>query len=130
MNRILDRHPVLHLNEEEALRFTRCQSVEQAGTWLRKRTGNTVLITCGAEGCLVFEQGETSAARVAPFPVGNGGDTIGAGDSHIGSVIALLHLGYGMVEAVRGANRVAAAVVSKKGANLGDEAFAALSGLL
>ena len=130
MNRILDRHPVLHLNEEEALRFTRCQSVEQAGTWLRKRTGNTVLITCGAEGCLVFEQGETSAVRVAPFPVGNGGDTIGAGDSHIGSVIALLHLGYGMVEAVRGANRVAAAVVSKKGANLGDEAFAALSVLL
>jgi sugar/nucleoside kinase (ribokinase family) len=58
---------------------------------------------------------------VEPVPVQGTGDTIGAGDSHIGSVIALLQRGYGMEEAVRGANRIAAAVVDVRGALLSDE---------
>lgn len=125
MERMMNLHPILHLNDDEAIRFTGCNAVDEAGAELRRRTGNTVLVTCGAAGCLIFEKEGGPAARIAPFPALEGGDTIGAGDSHIGSVIALLHLGYGMKEAVRGANRIAAAVVAAKGALLSDEEFEA-----
>ena len=45
-------------------------------------------------------------------------DTIGAGDAHMGSLIAALHQGFELPQAVRRANRVSAAVVSISGASL------------
>lgn len=123
MERILDLSPVLHLNEDEALRFTLCRTPEEAGKILTQRTKNTVLITCGSRGCLIFDAADGTYSRTEPFPATGDGDAIGAGDSHIGSVIALLHMGYGMEDAVRGANRIASAVVGTRGALLSDEQF-------
>ncbi len=122
MDRMLDLGPVLHLNEDEAMRYTGAKTVKEAGNRLSCRTKNTVLVTCGARGCAIFEP-EEDAKWVEPFPARDGGDTIGAGDSHIGSVIALLKKGCGMEEAVRGANRIASAVVGVKGALLSDKQF-------
>ena len=123
MKRMLDLQPVLHLNEDEALRFTGEETVHSAGRKLALRTRNTVLVTCGGRGCVIFDPADGSETEVASFPSQGGGDAIGAGDSHIGSVIALLRKGCGMEEAVRGANRIAAAVVGTKGALLTDERF-------
>ncbi len=122
MNRMLALHPVLHLNEDEALRFTGCSAVEEAGRKLMDMTGNTVLITLGAQGCLIFEY--DTVIKTDPCPVAHKEDTIGAGDSHSGSVIALLQKGCSMEEAVQGANRVAAQVVGTRGALLSDDMFA------
>ena len=122
MDRMLDLGPVLHLNEDEAMRYTGAKTVKEAGNRLSCRTKNTVLVTCGARGCAIFEP-EEDAKWVEPFPARDGGDTIGAGDSHIGSVIALLKKGCSMEEAVRGANRIASAVVGVKGALLSDKQF-------
>ena len=121
MKRILSLHPVLHLNQDEALRFAGTASANEAGKKLCSLTQNTVLVTCGSNGCLIFDPARETPVRVEPVPVQGTGDTIGAGDSHIGSVIALLQRGYGMEEAVRGANRIAAAVVDVRGALLSDE---------
>ena len=124
MKRILDLGPVLHLNEDEALRFTGSGAVEEAGRKLVCRTGNTVLVTCGSRGCLIFRAEDGAVIRTEPHPAaGEKGDTIGAGDSHIGTVIALLKKGFSMEQAVRGANRIAAAVVGVRGALLLDEEF-------
>ena len=122
MDQMLDLSPVLHLNEDEALRFTHCEDIVEAGKKLAARTDNTVLVTCGERGCMIFDASGTYT-QTKPYPAKDKGDTIGAGDSHIGSVIALLHKGYTMEEAVRGANRIASAVVSTKGALLTDEQF-------
>ena len=127
MQRMLDLHPVLHLNEDEALRYTGCGCVEQAGRELASRTQNTVLITCGSRGSLIFDPKGPACTQIEPCPSAGGGDAIGAGDSHIGTVIALLQKGYSMEAAVRGANRIAAAVVSTKGALLSHEQFQAAS---
>ena len=116
--------PVLHLNKDEAMSFTRCPDPEEAGKALVRRTGNTVLITCGAEGCMIFDPPDGSCTRTDPVPAGGNGDAIGAGDSHIGSVIALLQKGYSMEYAVRGANCIASAVVSTNGAGLTEKQFA------
>ena len=128
MKRVLLLKPVLHLNKEEAIQFTGLDRLPEAGQALFSMTHNTVIITCGAEGCLIFD-GE-SVKQIEPFPAGEGGDSIGAGDSHIGSVIALLQKGFDMEEAVRGANRIAAAVAGTRGALLSDDQFAAASGML
>ena len=125
MRRMLDLHPVLHLNEDEALRYTKCSCLEQAGRVLADRTGNAVLVTCASRGSLIFDPQDGTCTRIEACPAEGGGDAIGAGDSHIGTVIALLQKGYCMKEAVRGANRIAAAVVSTKGALLGQEQFLA-----
>ena len=127
MERMLELRPVLHLNEEEALRFTHCEAIREAGEALSARTHNTVLVTRGRHGCLIFDPENGSCTQVDAFPAEDGGDAIGAGDSHIGSVIALLQKGYAMRDAVRGANRVAAAVAGVKGALLSDERFEKLS---
>ena len=50
-------------------------------------------------------------------------DTIGAGDSHIGALVACLYRGMDMEKALRTANQVSSAVVGVKGASLEDEAF-------
>ena len=54
-------------------------------------------------------------------------DTIGAGDSHIGAVIACEKLGKPLPEAIRIANAAAARVVETQGALLPDEEFAKIS---
>ena len=53
-------------------------------------------------------------------------DTIGAGDSHIGTMIARLQQGASVEEAIVDANRVAAAVVETSGALLSEAAFRAM----
>ena len=122
MERMLDLNPVLHLNEDEALRFTHCLTVEEAGKALAVRTQNTVLVTRGGIGCMICHADGTSVL-VSAYPAQGEGDTIGAGDSHIGSVIALLKKDCSMEAAVRGANRIASAVISTKGALLTDRQF-------
>ena len=53
-------------------------------------------------------------------------DTIGAGDSHIGQVLASLSRQIPLKEAIRMANAVASKVVSVKGASLTDEEYHSL----
>ena len=129
LRRILALHPVLHLNEEEAKASAAMyghpldDSVEAAAAALYRLTGNTVIVTLGPAGCLYYTG--TELGYVEGFPAETA-DTIGAGDSHIGALIGQLHSGVPLEEALRTANRVAAAVVSVRGARLTDAEFAAI----
>ena len=129
MERILNLAPILHLNREEACAYTGCSGEEEAALQLHRRTGNTVLVTLGAEGCRLTgnrDDGSFVNERIPAFPVSNIVDTVGAGDSHIGSFIALRQLGEDLPETVRKANRVSAAVVGASGALLAHETFLTL----
>lgn len=113
--------PVLHLNEMEALAYTGKTSVEEAAAALEAETDNTVIITLGKKGVYLREEKE---GKVIPSKEAKVVDTIGAGDSHIGAVMAMRALGYGFESAVRTANKVSAMVVGVKGPTLSTEAFA------
>ena len=120
LDRIFRLSPILHLNGEEACRFTGCGGIAEAADSLHARTGNIVLITLGRDGCCCrLPQGTVT---VPGFPAGQI-DANGAGDAHIGAVIACMHRGMSCTEAVRTANRVAAAVVEVSGALLSEEKF-------
>jgi len=120
MERILALSPILHLNETEARSFTQCPVLEEAIIALHNKTGNDLIVTQGDQGASCFYQGK-------PYHIGGHKakviDTIGAGDAHIGSIIASLHQGKTLPQALAIANVVSAAVVSVAGAGLTQEEY-------
>lgn len=112
--------PVLHLNEMEALTYTGKETVEDAAAALAEETNNTVIITLGAKGVYLRENG---TGTIIPSKKAEVVDTIGAGDSHIGAIMAMRALGNDYETAVRVANRVSAMVVGVKGPTLTTEEF-------
>lgn len=118
-DRIMALRPVLHLNEKEALDFTGKEIVREAADELYRQVQNTVMVTLGAEGVYLKENEEIVIPSKKAVPV----DTIGAGDSHIGAVIAMRQKGAGFREAIETANKVSALVVGVPGSTLTEEEF-------
>lgn len=125
MRRLFALCPILHLNETEALSYTGESTAEEAARALRRMTQNAVIITLGERGACVHSKTAASAVYV-PGVKAVQTDTIGAGDAHIGAVMAKLSQGSSLETAVTDANRVSAAVVETEGALLSEEAFSRL----
>lgn len=120
MEAMLSLHPVIHMNEGESLAFTGKDTVEQAARSIYEKTENAVIITLGEKGSYCYD-GSDHYADPLPALVR---DTIGAGDSHMGTVIAARKSGHSYGEAIRLANHISAAVVAAEGGLLDEEAFA------
>lgn len=73
-DRIYALHPILHINESEALGLSCCASIEDAAKRLFKMTSNTVIITCGPRGAI------ETANRVSALVVGVKGAALTAAD--------------------------------------------------
>ena len=121
MNRLFALHPIVHLNEDEVCRFTGCEDIENAASQLFAQTGNTVIVTNGANGSYYYD--DSGLHHVPGVPAEKIVDTIGAGDGHCGAVLAGLACGRGLQEALGAANAAAALVVSTKGATLKSHEF-------
>ena len=115
--------PIWHLNDMEARTYTGLDDVAQAGERILAECENAVIITAGAKGAHLFSHDEclmVPSVRVEPV------DTIGAGDAHLGALIAARNKGATWVESLDLANRIAAEVCLQKGALLSDAAVARL----
>lgn len=123
MKRVFALNPILHLNEDEALSYTKKNTLHDAAEYLNRQSHNAVLITLGKDGCYLYQEGQESIIPGVPAVQI---DTIGAGDSHIGAVIACLQQGKSLPKAIAIANRVSSKVVETKGALLSDEEFRSL----
>ena len=132
MKRLYALHPVLHINESEALALSGESAkkpepaygetpIERAARILLSETGNTVIVTLGEQGSFCLEQGGRS--YYVPAVPAQTVDAIGAGDSHIGAVMACLSLGRPMRDAIETAGRMAAAVVGVRGSTLTEKEF-------
>lgn len=109
----LERHRVLYnLNAAEAMALSGCHSVEEAARALHRRSGQAVVVTCGAQGALLCENG--SVTHVPAFAV-EMGDSVGSGDAHSGGLLAGLICGLPLSECVKLANACAAAVTAQQG---------------
>ena len=93
----------------------------EAASRLASLTHNHVIITLGA--CGAFHMDSSGKYELIPGYQARQTDTTGAGDSHIGAVIACRMKGFPMDKAIRTANRISAAVVEHAGAGLEDVAF-------
>lgn len=120
--RIYALHPILHINEQESLDLSGKATVEEAAAHLNGLTQNTVIITLGENGTYCLEK-DGDSYTVPGVPASHVEDTIGAGDAHIGTIIACLTMDFPLRDAIAHANEVASAVVGIKGASLPPELF-------
>ena len=123
LDRIFARRPITHMNEEEAMELSQTSNYQDAAKVISERTGNTVIITLGCKGAYYYEDGQGHLVKGECATVV---DTIGAGDSHIGAVMASVKQGFTMQQAVERANKISAAVVGVQGSSLPEEQFATL----
>lgn len=124
LERLFRLKPVLHLNREEACSFTGTPDPAEAARCLYRKTENMLVVTLSKNGAITLKDGKISHVPGFPATVE---DTIGAGDSHAGALIAYLKQGFSLEQATRRANRLAAAVVATKGAILSPEDFKTVS---
>lgn len=115
MARVFALHPLVHLNAAEVCQFTRQETVAAGSGVLAQVTGGDVVVTLGADGAYILW--EERARQIPGVPV-RVVDTIGAGDAHLGTLMAWEAAGLTLEHAVVHANRAAAAVVSQTGAEL------------
>ncbi len=117
MERMLKLSPFLHLNRSEALRFTKTSSVEEAAKYLYSLTGNSLVITLGSEGAL-FLDSASERQDIIPAIKTNVVDTVGAGDAHLGTVMAGLYNGMDLKKSVLLANKVSSYIVGIRGSTM------------
>ena len=92
---------------------TDADHVLAAAQALHAKTGNMVIVTCGADGVLwISADGSVHTVPSVPATVV---DTIGAGDSHCGAVLTGLTLGWSEGDTMRFANQIASEVVAQEG---------------
>lgn len=120
LNTLFELSCILHVNKQEALALSHQKTIEDAARYLQAKTHESVIITLGKDGCYLYENDQGVYLGTEAKPVV---DTIGAGDGHIGTIIALTALGYPLKEAIVIANTISGAIVSKKGACLSKQEF-------
>jgi ribokinase len=89
------------------------EDAERAARVMISRGARAVVLTLGAEGCLVAT---AEGARHVPVDRVEAVDTTGAGDAFVGSLAFFLARGASLPEAARRANKVAAISVQAHGA--------------
>lgn len=122
--RIMALKPIWHLNDQELLRFTQADSLDEAGAALARECGNVIVVTMGAQGAAAFFP-DGSKLQVPTDPVVPV-DTIGAGDTHLGALLAGLGAGLEWEAALALANKASGAVCQVRGGTLSEEQFAQL----
>lgn len=115
MHAIFQRHPILHLNQDEAFALSGENDPSLSARKLFAQTQNIVIITLGSEGVYYYDGFEELVVKSEKTNVV---DTIGAGDSHIGAVIACMYKKLPIRQVLLYANQIAGMVVSCAGANL------------
>jgi len=115
---LLEKITIITPNETEAemltgIKITDIGSAEMAAKALASKGIETVIITLGAKGALLFTGGEFS---LIPAPIVKAIDTTAAGDVFNGALAVAIGEGKSMVDAVSFACRAAALSVTRLGA--------------
>ena len=116
MSRILACRPLVSLNRQEAEiaaeRLGLSQDVEGLGAQWVKRFAAPLIVRHDKEGAWYFSAQSSGCVPAFPTTVV---DTIGAGDSHAGGMLAGLASGWSLADAVLLGNAVASWVVGHRG---------------
>ena len=115
MDRLLTLHPVLHLNQQEIISYTKEKDIHKAARKIYEITQEIIIITLGQEGCYCFDGKKDILIPAIKTEVV---DTIGAGDGHIGAFIANQALSFSIYDSLLKANKMAAEIVNHQGATL------------
>jgi ribokinase len=113
---LLAMHPILTPNETEAELLSGAARPDTAAAILGSRSGAPVIVSLGAEGALLWDDGKATHLPATPVtPI----DTTGAGDALNGILAAELARGSALMDALRWAMVGAALKTTKRGAQAG-----------
>ncbi|WP_318386703.1 PfkB family carbohydrate kinase [Enterobacter sp.] len=114
MTRILRLKPIITLNRAEAEIAAQLLEVEvdNLGPSWQAQIGAPLIVRHDIDGAWFYDGDEQGYVAAFPATVV---DTIGAGDSHAGGVLAGLASGFRLADAIKLGNAVAAMVVSQRG---------------
>ena len=112
LRRVLAMNTILHLNRAELSGLTGKQELNDAVQEAHRLTGQSVVVTLGQGGTLLFT---SEGSEILPARKVTVVDTIGAGDSHTGAFIAGLASGLPLREACLLGNDIAGQVVQQQG---------------
>lgn len=117
LEKIFALKPIIHLSESEYGVLT--DSFGSAEDIL-KMTKAPIIITRGADGATLITMTNNciDEVHIPAQPVKNIVDTIGAGDAHVGTVIACMLDGKSLSESILFANTMAAKVIAVRGSTL------------
>ncbi len=124
LERLFALSPIVHINDDEVKALTGKDAVGQAAKIIHEKTNNHVIVTLGEKGSYVYDHEKQREYTLPGFRAAVI-DTIGAGDAHLGTLIASLKQGRSLEESVMRANKYASEVVKVLGATLPDERFPA-----
>lgn len=120
IQRLMALSPILHLNRDEILAYTQEKTLEEASSALFAHNHKEIIITDGPHGAYLFDGEELTLIYGVKTEVV---DTIGAGDAHVGALIACRQKGYDYKKSLEIANKIGAQVVATKGATLSTANF-------
>ena len=120
MTQLMKLNPILHLNEKELFDFTKETDLDTALHTLYRKNHNLIIVTLGSRGAAYYDGTHITTIPSVPVSVV---DTIGAGDSHIGSIIAGISKGLSIQDSIKTANKVSACIVGIQGAVITKEDF-------
>lgn len=103
-------------NDAEALRISGASDIEAAAHQFRARGAGAVIVTQGAQGCLIADDAGTRCVGALSVPVV---DTTGAGDAFCAGIIAAHGLGWSLDDAVHLATAAAALTLQGLGSDAG-----------
>ncbi|HEL1661937.1 TPA: carbohydrate kinase family protein [Streptococcus suis] len=114
MAELLELSPILHLNEQETLSLSQETDIKTAIRVLYGKTKQLLIVTRGSDGAVAFD-GVWNEAPSVPTEIV---DTVGAGDSHVGAMMAALATEKSIIDSLVFANRVASQVIATQGVHL------------
>ena len=112
VDRIFALKPIIHLNDQELVSYTKDSDLKRAMKTLQAMTGNDVIVTMGKDGAMIAHGDVTIYEESRESEVV---DSIGAGDCHLGTYIAFRNMGKERREALKKANLFASEVVRHDG---------------
>lgn len=118
LDRIMNLKPIIHLNEQEILEYTKENDIHSACRKLYDKNQNDIIVTLGKDGSLLYSADETFTILSRKSQVV---DTVGAGDCHLGTYMAYRSQGYDKRTAMHKANMFASEVIRHQGPTLNFE---------
>ena len=123
MSLIMSCSPIVHLNEKEALEYSKKNTIEDATKLIYENTQNYVIVTLGKKGVYIYDG---TKAKIVTSGEAEVVDTIGAGDSHIATIISKYDE-LGIYNAAILANQVSKKMVSIEGSTMSKKEFLSIN---
>lgn len=112
---ILKAETIVNANEDEISYLSSKRTLAEQAADIYRKTKTPVIVTLGARGTYLYDAGGGRSIPAKQVKVVN---TIGAGDTHCGGVLAGLQEGMAIDEAVKLGNQLSAEVIQQESGSL------------